>query len=270
MAPTRHGRRAPARRRYSPGVPVVQHDWFRAHRPRSGAPADHTPAPATFSAVASAGLRCIASPPRPASVSAATSACASAGATSPQHAPSMLGALADGEHVGDRRSRIAVIDHDAAPDRQPGRRARGPRFRPDADRDRRPGHGRYHGARLLRQHRRSTRPAPSMATADCRAEHNLDPLLGQPAPATVREARVVELALHQPVHRVHHRDLHAAASQAGRRLQAQQPPADHDRGARRALRRLDHVTRTSSERAVGHAPPAGPRLSSGRRTGVRP
>ena len=40
---------------------------------------------------------------------------------------------------------------------------------------------------------------------------------------------VVELALHQPRHQVHHGDLHAAQHQAVRGLQAEQAAADHDR-----------------------------------------
>jgi hypothetical protein len=54
-----------------------------------------------------------------------------------------------------------------------------------------------------------------------------------------RPAGLVELALHQPRHDVHHGDLHAAQHQAVGGFQAEQAAAD-DHGVRYSLRGVDH------------------------------
>ena len=51
--------------------------------------------------------------------------------------------------------------------------------------------------------------------------------------------RAVELALHQPRHEVHDRDVHAAQLEAVRRLEPEQPAADHD-GVAMLARGRDH------------------------------
>jgi hypothetical protein len=63
---------------------------------------------------------------------------------------------------------------------------------------------------------------------------------------------VVELALHQPGHQVHHGDLHAALHQAVGRFQAQQAAADDHRVL--VLRgRVDHGLRVGDVAVGQHA-----------------
>ena len=70
------------------------------------------------------------------------------------------------------------------------------------------------------------------------ADHELEPAVFERLLQQLAR-HVVELALHQPGHDVHHRDLHAAQHQAVGGLQAQQAAADHH-GVLVLFSRLDH------------------------------
>ncbi len=99
--------------------------------------------------------------------------------------------------------------------------------------------------------RPAARASPSIATV-LASEHHGDPLPGQPLLQQGGGAGV-ELALHQPVHRVQHRDAHAAPGQPDRGLEPEQPAADHHgvaagRGMPRASAALRPGCDTSARR----------------------
>ena len=70
-----------------------------------------------------------------------------------------------------------------------------------------------------------------------RADHELRGRVASSDFCSSLPAAVVELALHQPRHQVHHGDVHAAQHQAVGGLEAEQAAADHHRVLVRARRR---------------------------------
>jgi hypothetical protein len=107
----------------------------------------------------------------------------------------VLGALTDGEHAGRRRSHV-VVDDDPALDLD-SRRLRQRRLWPDADAD----HDQIRLQLLAACEAQPRRPPLAEHALGRAFEQHLDPEALERGPQQARR-RLVELALHQPVHEV--------------------------------------------------------------------
>ncbi len=149
----------------------------------------------------------------------------------------MLDAFADREHVRVRGDKM-VVDMDAAPDRQ----ASGAReFDVGADADRHHNQRRGDVAPVLEADPLDLALAVNLGSIGAgqdRLAPRLERCLEQPP------GRFVELPFHQRRHDVEHGHLHPAQRQAVRRLEPEQPAADHHcvpAGVGRAQHRADIV-----------------------------